>query len=710
MIRVLIIAVKKPSKDVLDDAVDALVQLGAVVEFAVSVQAANQMRKGAKVMVVHERLGGLPQIGRGGKHSDRGERFWKDLRLRADVVESARAADVIVALDDFAVFSVWSLAHRYPEAAAPFGLAAAKRAVRALAVGDAHSAPKPSGSRRYAVLRARRFVARVIERLLGVLASNRFMTHRVGGRLVLRSLIVRLALGDRRRADLGHRAARKAIGARKDPSGLVDAFAAHIGSREREADLRWTVARASIAAGIMPSGIVPAYDSVLTVADEKFAAGDTTRASELFTAACELTFNRSVHFHRRSSPLAEDPERYLAPFHASAIGTLVSTPAGRLMPAAKPPTDRPLRILFATRKNANFLNEIMEHFEGRVDVEVRFFDMFSDPALYSIGGNRKLINVRMGNAPDEIALAERRLRPLIDWADTIFIDWMMELAAVTSWVDPADTRVIVRLHSYEAFQLLPHLADLSRVDDLVFVSKHFERLVSKVLSPLKRPDAPALHVLANAMRLDQFDREKSADARFTVALIGFSQVAKDPLWALEVIELLRKEDPRYRLLLVGGGLGDVTSSWARTFDHELEVRIADLTEAGAVELLGQRDDIANVLTEVGAVISASVRESFHVAVAEGAASGAVPVVRNWPFFAREAGAASVYPAEWVVDTPQGAATRILETTRDEEIWRAAGSAAQKFVLETYDWEVVQHDYDRLFGLSATPPAAGLTSR
>jgi hypothetical protein len=107
------------------------------------------------------------------------------------------------------------------------------------------------------------------------------------------------------------------------------------------------------------------------------------------------------------------------------------------------------------------------------------------------------------------------------------------------------------------------------------------------------------------------------------------------------------------------------------------------------------------------IISSSVRESFHVALVEGAASGAVPVVRDWPFFARRAASArSLFPRDWVVATPEEAARRILESTTTEPDWLVAGKAASDHALATWDWTVTRHQFDRLLlGLALTDDRA-----
>jgi hypothetical protein len=106
--------------------------------------------------------------------------------------------------------------------------------------------------------------------------------------------------------------------------------------------------------------------------------------------------------------------------------------------------------------------------------------------------------------------------------------------------------------------------------------------------------------------------------------------------------------------------------------------------------------VPGALTEVGVILSTSVRESFHLGLVEGAASGAVPVVRDWPFFqGHPAGAGSIFPSDWIVSTPAEAADRIIAQTATEETWRKAGEQASEHALMTWDWSVTQEQYDRL---------------
>jgi hypothetical protein len=110
------------------------------------------------------------------------------------------------------------------------------------------------------------------------------------------------------------------------------------------------------------------------------------------------------------------------------------------------------------------------------------------------------------------------------------------------------------------------------------------------------------------MRLDRFALPKPPSApdrspRFTLGLLGWSSVAKDPRWALKVIEALREHDHRYRLVLIGGPLKASTSEAAADYAARLLPELERLRAAGAVELRDHTDDVPSALQDVGVILS-----------------------------------------------------------------------------------------------------------
>jgi glycosyltransferase involved in cell wall biosynthesis len=163
-----------------------------------------------------------------------------------------------------------------------------------------------------------------------------------------------------------------------------------------------------------------------------------------------------------------------------------------------------------------------------------------------------------------------------------------------------------------------------------------------------------------------------------------------------VLRLLRRHDQRYRLHLIGDDFDATASTASREYGERLAPELAELEADGAVRRTGRTDDVPAALSKIGVIVSSSVRESFHAGLVEGAASGAVPVVRNWPFFACvPSGARSLFPDDWVVADPEQAVVRILETTTNDETWRSVGHAASEHALASWDWDEVKGQYDEL---------------
>ncbi len=330
------------------------------------------------------------------------------------------------------------------------------------------------------------------------------------------------------------------------------AVAAGVGPAAR-ADLLAQEAADEIAEGRTPAHLTAAVEADLAEADRAYARGDGEAAARRLHRVLHTQFHRVIHFDQLDSPLVDDPAAFLAPLHGSAVGQALLTPRGRRQPAAPPPTDRPQRVLLLLNGSAHFVQAIRERYAAHPGVELRYVRLDDDPVAGPlIRASRRMTAEALLRDTEYGRQVEAWLRPHLDWADTVFVDWAVATAVMVGLVDPGDTRVVVRLHSYEAFGRWPNLIDFSRVDDVVFVSEHLRDFTLRVAPGLTGAHAPRTHVLCNAMDLAPFARPKDPAARFTLGLVGTSAVAKDPRWAIEVLRLLRATDERYRLLLVGG--------------------------------------------------------------------------------------------------------------------------------------------------------------
>ncbi|SDD45999.1 glycosyltransferase [Glycomyces harbinensis] len=629
-----------------------------------------------------------------------GERVWLRNRTDSWLREKARAAHVIVALDNGSIYTVWQLARRNRAARAVFGLSPALASVRELAreggtPARGSSLPSPSFIAQETLRVARELPASVAR----ALTSRSIMRSSLGAKL-WRVPLRAPGVPDRLRVATGRRVAEAMnwAGRRSGAAYALALTATHISDPATKAELLDDSVQQELDRGVVPEHLGDAVQALLAHADESAENGRIDAAAQSLLRALMLGFHRVVHIDQLSSPLAEDAEAYVKPFHRSRAMQTVATTRGRVRPAAPPPTDRPLRLLVMVRANDHFLPQILDRYREHPGVELRYLDLAQHRALRDASSAPlRVLKERLGGDDEYAETVERLLRPHLDWADTVFLDWCLAPSGMLTTIDPGDTRMIIRLHSYEAFTRWTHMADFSRIDDLVFVADHVRDLAEVVVPQLSGPQAPRKPVLHNAMPLNDFARPKTPDARFNLGLVGVGQVAKDPLWAVEVLRLLREEDERYRLWMVGGDMPHKNSRASRNYRNEMEKVLDPLVESGAVLRLGPTDDVAGKLVDLGFILSTSVREGSHNALMEGAASGAVPVVRNWPFYADKAnGARTLYPEGWIVETPAAAAERVLQVNASEENWHDNGKLASKYALSTWDWSVVSADFDRLF--------------
>lgn len=268
----------------------------------------------------------------------------------------------------------------------------------------------------------------------------------------------------------------------------------------------------------------------------------------------------------------------------------------------------------------------------------------------------------------------------LEGADALFVDWADRAAVELVMSLPADRAATLRIHSMDALSAWVHLIDWSRVGDLVLVSEHLRAVVRGILG--ERLRHTRLHVVPNLVDLSRLSPDKTEGHRRRLLMTGWAQRVKDPLWALEILAALRADDPQWRLTLLGADflLNQVASTqdYAREFwDRMVQDDLRD-----AVDIVGFTDAVGPVLAEAGFVLSTSRRESFGLGLVEGAISGCVPVVRDWPVYASVDGARGLFPQDWVVDSIEEAVARIRATC-DEPAWTQASGAARAEAQERF---------------------------
>ena len=287
------------------------------------------------------------------------------------------------------------------------------------------------------------------------------------------------------------------------------------------------------------------------------------------------------------------------------------------------------------------------------------------------------------------------------WADVVLCEWCLGNAVWYSRNKRPGQRLVVRFHRMELDTDYPGEVDLDAVDAVVFVAQHvLERACERW--GWDRAD-PRFQVVPNEVDPAPLRLPKLPGAQFTLAAIGYVPRLKRLDRALDVLELLRAEDERYRLVVKGREPWEYPWMAGREEDRDYFEALARRLEQsaglrGAVTFEPFGDDVPAFLRQAGWILSTSEVEGDSVSLAEGMASGAIPVVFSRP------GAAEQYEERWVHDDAAAAARAILATAAADELV-AEGEAVRAFSA-AWDPARLGETWGRLLWPAAErPPAA-----
>ncbi len=429
--------------------------------------------------------------------------------------------------------------------------------------------------------------------------------------------------------------------------------------------------------GATSSSVEAVCSAAMSAADGALRAEDHDRAARLARLALALLLHRELHSDGLHSTLVADPARYLEPWSRSGVFRAIEA-RGRGEASTQPAARHTGRVVvlpgvYPLREQA-WVSAARAIPGAEVDVlNMRRFDpVFRGMEL----DHRVIADLLEPDRSPQWQQIEPALTVLAQ-AEVVIADWADPGAVWASLNAPKGAQLIVRFHGVDAISGWIHLVDWSRVDDLVFPAPHMQDLVVQILG--RRIEHTRLHMIPNYIEGSKNQRPKRQQAQRTLALVGWAQRVKDPLWALEVLRELVKHDRSWRLLLVGKQFASHPSASGLRYQQEFERRLADQELIEHVEIRGFTRNLAELFEEVGFVLSCSRREAFGIAFAEGVASGAVPILRDWPIFASVNAAARTFTPEWVVVDPAQAADRIRELSTLENWQRAARQAQSQLV-------------------------------
>lgn len=447
-------------------------------------------------------------------------------------------------------------------------------------------------------------------------------------------------------------------------------------------------------------------------ADQASSQHDLPVAVHRLQTALAVALHRVRHCESLRSPLVDRPDEVLAPIWASTTyqglrDDAIRRPALARRNRVSPPAIGPWipRVTVLPGAYGAFHSDLVAALERRARVRVppllkhpsmrrrqlSGVDLLLLQALRR--GEVDVLRERWDSRPDGVdvtgqLVALRTLAVQLQRCDVVFGEWFDASTMWASHLVPRHARMVVRAHGLDVLDPWVHLVDWRGVDRVLATTPALASLLRDLTGRFGAPE-PAL-VLPYRPDLAAAPHPKGADARFTLGMVGWGRQVKDPHFALDLME----RDERRRLVLIGPGFAQSGPGALRPYADSLRQRLADPALASRIDIVGRTDDVPAHLAKVGVILSSSRREGWHLGLIEGAASGAVPVVRDWPLLASRDGARTTHPAEWVVQDLDEADARVADLA-DPVVWERASVRARAQTLQRYDAAPIAQTYRRL---------------
>ncbi|GIO26922.1 glycosyltransferase [Ornithinibacillus bavariensis] len=247
----------------------------------------------------------------------------------------------------------------------------------------------------------------------------------------------------------------------------------------------------------------------------------------------------------------------------------------------------------------------------------------------------------------------------LEWADVIFCEWGLGNAVWYSKYKKSNQKLLVRMHRQELETFYPNKFVLENINKIIAISPYiFEEFYRKFKFPRKK-----MQMIFNYVDMSKYTLTKLEGSQYNIGMIGISPKLKRIDIALDIFERLWEKDNRYKLYAKGRMPSEYNWIWnndeQRQYYEEQFSRIEKSNWGKNVIFSGFGSDVNEWLENIGFILSTSDYESFHLAVAEGMASGAYPIIRNWD------GVRTIYKKDWIFNSIDDAVDKIVKYNENE---------------------------------------------
>jgi hypothetical protein len=241
----------------------------------------------------------------------------------------------------------------------------------------------------------------------------------------------------------------------------------------------------------------------------------------------------------------------------------------------------------------------------------------------------------------------------LNWANVIVCEWGLGNAVWYSNHKKENQVLIIRMHRQELDTSYYERFNMGNIGKIITIAPHTLRSFKERLRLSDKTADIKMSLIYNAVDSDKFAIKKQDDAKFNLGMVGYCPKLKRLDRSLDIFESLWIRDKRYTLYLKGKAPMDYGWLWRReeerVYYESIFKRIQESEWKNNVIFEPWGDDVAEWFKKIGFILSVSDYEGSHVSVAEGMASGSIPIILNWK------GSKEIYPEQFNFNTIQEAA-------------------------------------------------------
>jgi len=263
------------------------------------------------------------------------------------------------------------------------------------------------------------------------------------------------------------------------------------------------------------------------------------------------------------------------------------------------------------------------------------------------------------STPKNITISSR----LLTSAEIIISEWGLENAVWYSNNKNENQKHIVRIHSQEIrprARKMTSKINQAGCDKIIFVAEHIRKRAIEIFNW----DIENIILIPNYVNVNRFNLIKNKDSKFKLGIVGVVPQSKRVDIAFDIISRLNEIDSDWELIVKGkthrdlefmkGGSRKKEYEW---FENQFQKLEQNVSLQDAVTFQPHSRPINMWYREIGYILSLSDWESFHYSVAEGVASGTIPLIKKWE------GSDKIYNKDWIFDSSEEIVDEIIRLSK-----------------------------------------------